>query len=118
MDLLSKVYAYELLFSDGPGAILRHDRESAALTMIDNTVLFGLNKLASGRPAFVPCTAEMLSSTLVEVLPAEMTVLEIRPGIDSPETPATNCGGPDTVLRSTSLPGGPASNCWSTWPTM
>lgn len=91
MDLLSKVYAYELLFSDGPGAILRHDRESAALTMIDNTVLFGLNKLASGRPAFVPCTAEMLSSTLVEVLPAEMTVLEIRPGIDSPETIKDAC---------------------------
>ena len=45
--------------------------------MLDNTVLFGLERLTGGLPAFVNCTAETLTRTLVQMLPAGMTVLEI-----------------------------------------
>jgi EAL and modified HD-GYP domain-containing signal transduction protein len=49
--------------------------------MIDNAVVFGLGKLASGLPAFVQCTAqttaETLTGDLVEMLPPQSTVLEI-----------------------------------------
>jgi EAL and modified HD-GYP domain-containing signal transduction protein len=90
LDLRSKVYAYELLFSSGPGTTVRGDGEIAARTMIDNTVLFGLEKLACGLPAFVRCTAETLTGTLVEVLPAAMTVLEIPETMDpSPDLVGT-----------------------------
>lgn len=77
LDLHGKVHAYELLFSDGTAASFHGDREEAARTLLDNTVLFGLERLTAGLPAFVKCTAEMLSRTLVEMLPAGITVLEI-----------------------------------------
>jgi c-di-GMP-related signal transduction protein len=77
LDLHSKVHAYELLFSGGPEAAFRGDGEMAARTLLDSTVLFGLEKLTCGMPGFVKCTAEMLAGTLVEMLPPAMTVLEI-----------------------------------------
>jgi EAL and modified HD-GYP domain-containing signal transduction protein len=91
LDLQNKVRAYELLFSEGPEELLRRDREVAARTIVDNAVLFGLNKLTNGLPAFVPCTAEMLADSLVEMLPAHMTVLEIRAGIDPPQALVDAC---------------------------
>jgi len=45
--------------------------------MLDNTVIFGLDKLTTGLPAFVNCTADSLTSQLVDVLPPALTVLEI-----------------------------------------
>lgn len=45
--------------------------------MLDNAVLFGLEKLAGGMPAFVNCTQEALTEELVDILPTGMTVLEI-----------------------------------------
>ena len=86
LDLHSKVHAYELLFSSGSGRAFRGDREMAARTLLDSTVIFGLEKLTCGLPGFVKCTAEMLAGTLVEMLPAAMTVLEIvDPADASPE---------------------------------
>jgi EAL and modified HD-GYP domain-containing signal transduction protein len=77
LDLHSKVHAYELLFSSGPQTAFRGDGEMAARTLLDSTVLFGLEKLTCGMPGFVKCTADMLAGTLVEMLPPAMTVLEI-----------------------------------------
>jgi len=86
LDLRSKVHAYELLFSSGPETAFRGDREVAARMLLDSTVIFGLEKLTCGLPGFVKCTAEMLTGTLVQMLPAAMTVLEIMdPGEVSPE---------------------------------
>ena len=53
LDLRSKVHAYELLFSGGPGNASSGDREKSARTMLDSTVLFGLEKLTCGLPGFV-----------------------------------------------------------------
>jgi len=53
LDLHSKVHAYELLFSSGPGTAFRGDREMAARTLLDSTVIFGLEKLTCGLPGFV-----------------------------------------------------------------
>ncbi len=83
LDLRSNVHAYELLFSNGEEASSRADRESDACTVVDNTVVFGLEKLAGGLPAFVKCTPKMMSGGLVEMLPAKTTVLEIAQD-DSP----------------------------------
>ena len=78
LDLHSKVHAYELLFNDGPASKSRSDQEAAARTVIDDTVIFGLGKLTCGLPAFVKCTAEMMTETLIGMLPSSMTVLEIE----------------------------------------
>jgi EAL and modified HD-GYP domain-containing signal transduction protein len=50
--------------------------------MLDNTVVFGLEELARGLPAFVNCTVESLTEELVQVLPPSMTVLELSSGAE------------------------------------
>lgn len=77
LNLQGMVHGYELLFRAGPEAAFRGDGDFATRTMLDNTVIFGLDKLTVGAPAFVNCTSESLTERLVDVLPPSLTVLEI-----------------------------------------
>jgi EAL and modified HD-GYP domain-containing signal transduction protein len=77
LDPRGRVHGYELLFRDGPVEAFSGDGNLATRTMLDNTVIFGLDKLTGGLPAFVNCTMEALTERLVDVLPPSMTVLEI-----------------------------------------
>jgi EAL and modified HD-GYP domain-containing signal transduction protein len=77
LDIRGRVHAYELLFRAGPETAFRGDGDMATRTMLDNTVMFGMEKLTGGLPAFVNCTREALTEDLVHVLPPDMTVLEI-----------------------------------------
>lgn len=77
MDRRHRVHGYELLFRAGPEAAFRGNGDLATRTMLDNTVMFGLERLTGGLPAFVNCTRESLTEDLVSVLPSSMTVLEI-----------------------------------------
>ncbi len=77
LDLHGRVHGYELLFRSGPEAEFRGDRGMATSTMIDNTVVFGLESLTQKLPAFVNCTASSLTGHDVGALPPGMTVLEI-----------------------------------------
>jgi hypothetical protein len=61
MDLCGRVHGYELLFRAGSEAAFRGDGDAATCTMLDNTVIFGLEKLTGGLPAaeeVVRCYAE------------------------------------------------------------
>ncbi|MGO8759431.1 MAG: EAL and HDOD domain-containing protein [Terracidiphilus sp.] len=71
------IFAYELLFRSAQEEVFRGDGDSATRTMLDNTVMFGVEKLTGGPPAFINCTMEALTAKLVEVLPPKHTVLEI-----------------------------------------
>lgn len=82
MDLRGRVHGYELLFRAGPETAFRGDGDNATRTMLDNTVIFGLEKLTAGLPAFVNCTRESLTEQMVHVLPPSMTVLEILETIE------------------------------------
>jgi EAL and modified HD-GYP domain-containing signal transduction protein len=77
LDLNGRVHAYELLYRSGSETAFHGDSDMATRTMLDNTVIFGLEKLTDGVPAFINCTAEVLTEQLVNVLPPSMTVLEI-----------------------------------------
>ena len=77
MDRRNRVHGYELLFRAGPETVFRGNGDLATRTMLDNTVMFGLERLTGGLPAFVNCTRESLTEDLVSVLPSSMTVLEI-----------------------------------------
>jgi len=77
LDLRGRVHGYELLFRAGPDMAFSGDGETATSTMIDNTVIFGLEALTGSLPAFVNCTAEALTGPLVQMLPPSMTVLEV-----------------------------------------
>ena len=82
LDLHNRVHGYELLFRKGPEHVFRGDGNLATRTMLDNTVMFGLERLTAGLPAFVNCTREALLESLVQVLPSGMTVLEILETIE------------------------------------
>ena len=85
LDLHSRVHGYELLFWNGRRPMASSDSELATRTMLDNTVIYGLEELSHGLPAFVNCTADSLTDEWVQVLPPRMTVLELPS--DSEATP-------------------------------
>lgn len=77
LDHRSRVHGYELLFRMGPEPAFRGDGNLATRTMIDNAVIFGLERLTGWLPAFVNCTMESLTEQLVQALPPSITVLEL-----------------------------------------
>ena len=82
LDLRGKVHGYELLLRSGPESAFHGDENLATRTMLDNTMVFGFDKLTSGLPGFVNCTAESLTEQLVEVLPPLLTVLQIQETVE------------------------------------
>jgi EAL and modified HD-GYP domain-containing signal transduction protein len=91
LDLHCKVHGYELLFRSGPEPAFRGDGDFATRTMIDNSVMFGLEKLTGGLPAFVNCTAEALIKEQVGLLPPSMTILEILETVEPDEALISAC---------------------------
>lgn len=91
MDLRGKVHAYELLFRNGPNAAFGGDGEEASRTMVDNTVLFGLARLTGGLPAFINCTANLLTSDLINILSPSTTVLEVLETVEPSDVVVKAC---------------------------
>ena len=91
LDAQGKVCAYELLFRDGPRAAFCGEGNQATRTMLDNTVVFGLEQLTGGLPAFVNCTLESLLEHQVEVLPPKSTVLEVLESVEPTEALIAAC---------------------------
>ena len=77
LNLQARVHAYELLFRNAAEPVSRRDCEVATQTMLDNAVIFGLDRFTNGLPAFVSCTEEALTEQLVNVLAPRATVLAI-----------------------------------------
>jgi EAL and modified HD-GYP domain-containing signal transduction protein len=77
LDLHHRVHGYELLFEAGSEPESMADDPQSTLSILDNIVLFGFERLTYGSLAFLRCTAEALTGDLVSVLPPSRTVLEI-----------------------------------------
>ena len=60
LDVRGRLHGYDLLFREFRETVFRGDRELASRTILDDSVLFGLERYTSGLPAFVECTAETL----------------------------------------------------------
>ena len=82
LNLKGRVHAYELLFRSAPEASGGPDAVAAARTMLDNAVIFGLEWLTNGLPAFVSCTLESLTEQFVLVLSPQTTVLAIPANLE------------------------------------
>jgi EAL and modified HD-GYP domain-containing signal transduction protein len=78
------VHGYELLIEIGPKEDVEPAGDDDAVTLLDNIVLFGLDRLTGRSPAFFDCTAEALTGDLVSVLVPSMTVLEIPASLEMP----------------------------------
>ena len=78
LDLRGHVHGYEMLFRSGPASLaFREDGDAATRTLLDSSIVFGLERLTGGLPMFVNCTYEALTGGLVKVLPPKQTVLEL-----------------------------------------
>lgn len=77
LDPRGRVYGYELLSRIIEENSFDGETDLATSTMIDNSVIFGLEDLTGGLPAFVNCTNETLTGGQVGVLPPTIAVLEI-----------------------------------------
>jgi EAL and modified HD-GYP domain-containing signal transduction protein len=85
LDARGRVHGYDLLFRQEVEAILPDDQEEATRAMLDQTVLYGMERLTGGLPAFVACTEQTLTHHLVEVMLPSMTVLDLQ--LTVPPTP-------------------------------
>jgi len=89
LDVNHRVHGYELNFQVDPESTAGGDDIQAIRTILDDAVIFGIDRFTNGLRAFVRCTAESLTERLVSVLPPAMTVLEIPAGIEvTPELSA------------------------------
>src|SRR5215475_5514249 len=77
LDRSGNVYAYELLFRNGLTNAFQGDVETATYTTVDNAVMFGLEYLTAGSPAFINCTGNVVVDELPRVLPPANTVIEL-----------------------------------------
>jgi c-di-GMP phosphodiesterase len=82
LDASGRVHAYDLNFRNAPEVIFRRDPEVAMETMLDNEVLFGLERLSNAQPAFVGCTGEALADELVLVLTPSLTILGVPANLE------------------------------------
>jgi len=64
LDLRGRVHGHELLFRQAPEEGFSGNGNLATRTMLDNSVLFGIDRLTGGLPAFVNCTRESLVDDL------------------------------------------------------
>ncbi len=93
LDLQGRVHGYDLLFRNSPEVILRRDAELAVQTMLDNEVIFGLERLTNGLPAFITCTSEALIENTVLVLSPGLTVLGVPANLDPEPRLVEACRG-------------------------
>ncbi len=55
LDLRGRIHGYELLYRKGDETAFGGDCELAARTVLDDTVLFGVEKFTGGSLAFINC---------------------------------------------------------------
>ena len=87
-----KVFGYELLFRDGiEDYFCPKDVEAASKTMLDSSLIMGLDVLCNGGRAFVNCTRDMLLKDYVILLPSSHTVVEILESVEPDDLVMAAC---------------------------
>jgi c-di-GMP-related signal transduction protein len=90
-DISQKVFGYELLFRNGVEDYFNADPELAARSMLDSSLLYGINTLCDNRLAFVNCTREVLFKDLITLLPPHQTVAEILETVEPEDRVIAAC---------------------------
>lgn len=78
-DRVKKIYAYELLFCSGMSNAFPHvDGETATSSLLSSSFFtIGIDIIASGKPAFINFTEELLLNGVPQMFPKDSTVIEI-----------------------------------------
>lgn len=91
LDAQGRVVAYELLFRRATVSVFDGEPDAASQTIIDNAMIYGLEKLTAGLPAFINCTADTLSKEFILLLPPASTVLEVLETVEVTEDVVKDC---------------------------
>ena len=84
LDGAQSVIGYELLFRSGrENGFPDIDKTFASRSVIDKSLILGLDVLCAGRRAFINCTREVLIDQLPTALPRESTVLEVLESVEA-----------------------------------
>ena len=82
LDEKHRVHGYALNLRLGSDEIGQGGAVQAARTLLDDTVIFGVDRFTNGLPAFVTCSAESLVQDWVAVLAPATTVLEVPASLE------------------------------------
>jgi EAL and modified HD-GYP domain-containing signal transduction protein len=77
LDVNQCVHGYELRLQMESEEVSGGNEMDATRTILDDAVIFGIDRLTGGLPGFVRCSADALTDRLVSVLPPALTVLEV-----------------------------------------
>jgi c-di-GMP-related signal transduction protein len=73
-----QVIGYELLFRDGlENSFGNADPDAASRSVLDSSILMGLDVLCDGHLAFINCTRDLLIRDYVTLLPPEQVAVEV-----------------------------------------
>jgi EAL and modified HD-GYP domain-containing signal transduction protein len=87
-----KVFGYELLFRDGiENQFSGVDPENASRSVLDSSLLMGLDVLCDGRRAFLNCTRGVLLHDYITLLPPGQAIAEILESIAVDEEVVAAC---------------------------
>jgi c-di-GMP-related signal transduction protein len=87
-----KVFGYELLFRDGiENQFSGVDPDNASRSVLDSSLLMGLDMLCDGRRAFMNCTRSVLLHDYMTLLPPAQTIVEILESIAVDEEVQAAC---------------------------
>jgi len=92
LDVNQCVHGYELRLQMDTEEVSGGNDMDATRTILDDAVLFGIDRLSSGLPAFVRCSADALTDQMVSVLPPALTVLEVSARLEVTPQLAAACG--------------------------
>jgi c-di-GMP-related signal transduction protein len=71
------ILGYEVLFRSGPENYFSGNNTSVSAAVVDNLLLFGIERVTSGRLAFLNCTRDFLLNDYLRLLPPDRLVAEI-----------------------------------------
>lgn len=87
-----KTFGYELLFRDGvENCFGNSDSEAASRSILDSSLLMGLDVLSDGRRAFINCTRDVLLKDYITLLPPAQTAVEILESVPPDDLVAAAC---------------------------
>lgn len=87
-----RVFGYELLFRDGiEDRFHPVDPEAASRSMLDSSMLMGLDMLCDGKRGFINCTREILLKDYITLLPSTQTVVEIIDSVPADDLVIAAC---------------------------
>lgn len=78
----SESFAYRLHFWNGESEGGGQRGFLASRMILDSSLLYGLERMARGLPAFIPCPAALLTPQWAQLLPSKYAILELDAGAE------------------------------------